>query len=401
MIRTSKHILKYQTSNKSNCLDQLFDDFKTDLQFYVDLIISGKLPLKVFLSSKLLPNNKFSHGQWKQIVYKHASEIIRSVLRKSENKRFKRYKKIYSKAYKSNKFRKFVSKRFKELKLKPIFFTKYFPKINLSNISINIDSRIIDFLNESIEFDEFVNIRLPYRDPNGKHRKSLTIKLPIKHHKQSLKFKNWKRSNTIKIQKINENYYLTFFYKKENPEKKTFGKTIGVDQGYKKLLISSENQITGQNVHDIYDKINRKKQGSKAFKRSLIERNNYINYCLNNELDLSKVKEVVIEQLKNVKYKSKFNKKVNNKLQRWVYTKVVSKLEFLCEENGILLTKVNPAYTSQRCSKCGFVDKENRKRESFKCLQCGLEIDADYNAAINISHMGVYNPHNPKKLGIY
>jgi putative transposase len=396
MIRSSKHILKYQTDFKSSFIKKVFNDYKTDLEFYISLILSGKLPLKIFLSSKLLTNNRISHGQWKQIVYKQASEIIRSNIKKAENIRFKRYQKIYSKACNSNKFKKFVNKRFKELNIKSILFTKYFPKINIQNISINIDSRIIDFESNSKMFDEFINIKLPYREPNGKYRKSLTIKLPIKQHKHSLKFKNWSRLKTVQLKKINNNFYVVFFYEKKELEKSKHGKVIGIDQGFRKLIQTSDNKVIGENITFIYNKINRKVQGSNSFKRTLIERDNYINQCINKDLDIVNLKEIIIEDLKNVKHKSKFYKKVNNKLQRWVYPKVVSKLESLCEENGVLLTKVNPAYTSQTCSYCGYVNKENRKGEDFLCLQCGKSIDADYNASINISRMGVYNPHGPK-----
>ena len=40
--------------------------------------------------------------------------------------------------------------------------------------------------------------------------------------------------------------------------------------------------------------------------------------------------------------------------------KVLDKLSQICEENGILFTKINPAYTSQKCSVCGEVCKSNR-----------------------------------------
>lgn len=70
----------------------------------------------------------------------------------------------------------------------------------------------------------------------------------------------------------------------------------------------------------------------------------------------------------------------------------MNKLSQICEENGILFTKINPAYTSQKCSVCGEVCKSNRKGKIYKC-SCGNEMDADLNAAINISHMGVYSPH--------
>ena len=85
---------------------------------------------------------------------------------------------------------------------------------------------------------------------------------------------------------------------------------------------------------------------------------------------------------------------MNNKLSYWIYSYMISKLEMLCEENGVLLTKVNPAYTSQTCSKCGTIHKESRKGEDFKCIDCGFEIDADLNASINLSHMGIYGIHN-------
>lgn len=90
--------------------------------------------------------------------------------------------------------------------------------------------------------------------------------------------------------------------------------------------------------------------------------------------------------------KGKIRKKFNNKLQRWSYSKVLNKLQNMTEEAGVILTKVNPAHTSQKCCKCGVICKSNRKGEIYKCA-CGNNIDADFNAAINLSHMGVYSPH--------
>ena len=48
--------------------------------------------------------------------------------------------------------------------------------------------------------------------------------------------------------------------------------------------------------------------------------------------------------------------------------------------------KINPKFTSQRCSKCGYISKENRKTQAgFKCKNCGFEENADLNAARNIA----------------
>lgn len=51
--------------------------------------------------------------------------------------------------------------------------------------------------------------------------------------------------------------------------------------------------------------------------------------------------------------------------------------------------KVNPAYTSQRCSVCGHVHRDNRHGKSFVCLACGHTEDADVNAAKNILAAGL------------
>ena len=53
------------------------------------------------------------------------------------------------------------------------------------------------------------------------------------------------------------------------------------------------------------------------------------------------------------------------------------------------VVRVNPAYTSQTCSCCGHVAKENRLTQSiFKCVSCGHEDNADLNATYNILKLG-------------
>jgi putative transposase len=48
--------------------------------------------------------------------------------------------------------------------------------------------------------------------------------------------------------------------------------------------------------------------------------------------------------------------------------------------------KINPAYTSQRCSACGHTGAENRKSQAlFACVACGYTCNADVNAARNIA----------------
>jgi transposase len=48
--------------------------------------------------------------------------------------------------------------------------------------------------------------------------------------------------------------------------------------------------------------------------------------------------------------------------------------------------KIHPAYTSQRCSACGHLDRNSRESQaSFRCTACGFACNADVNAARNIA----------------
>ncbi|MBA2874290.1 RNA-guided endonuclease InsQ/TnpB family protein [Thermaerobacillus caldiproteolyticus] len=73
-------------------------------------------------------------------------------------------------------------------------------------------------------------------------------------------------------------------------------------------------------------------------------------------------------------------------LKNWTYYDLQQKIEYKAREAGIQVIKIEPQYTSQRCSKCGYIDKENRQEQAtFKCIECGFKTNADYNAARNIA----------------
>ena len=75
-------------------------------------------------------------------------------------------------------------------------------------------------------------------------------------------------------------------------------------------------------------------------------------------------------------------------LSNWSYYELQNMIKYKADREGIKVRYVNPAYTSQKCSKCGYIDKENRPtQEKFKCIKCGFELNADHNAAINISRL--------------
>lgn len=67
---------------------------------------------------------------------------------------------------------------------------------------------------------------------------------------------------------------------------------------------------------------------------------------------------------------------------------LVELLKTMCENQGIPFYAVPTPYTSQTCSACGYIDKENRKKNDFLCLECGHETDSHANAANNIANFG-------------
>lgn len=85
---------------------------------------------------------------------------------------------------------------------------------------------------------------------------------------------------------------------------------------------------------------------------------------------------------------SKINETALNakRLKHWTYYDLQTKIENKAKLYGIKVVKVHPQYTSQRCSSCGHIEKENRPEQAvFKCLKCGFARNADYNASQNLA----------------
>ena len=79
------------------------------------------------------------------------------------------------------------------------------------------------------------------------------------------------------------------------------------------------------------------------------------------------------------------SRRLNRIIQNCGRAVIGAKLVDFKDRFGITSDEVNPAYTSQTCSCCGYVDKRNRPSQgTFRCLWCGQRMHADVNAARNI-----------------
>lgn len=396
MIRTSKHSLtKHTNVSKIDTLDELFVLYKKDLIIYINYIVDGVLPLGKNLSSKDLPIENITHSRYRQLIYKQASEIIRSQLKQSKDRRYLRYQKVYTYFANNGRQTKFVNTKFSKLKLKEIMNTRFFTVPTVKNVTINLDERFFDISYNS-SFDGFIKIILPIFNEKG--TRALTVNVPFNHHKHSNKFKddNFTLRKVIQLKQIGSTMYTNLVWEKEIPLDAK-GIDLGIDVGYRKLIATSEGQLLGTEMTDIYKYIVNKEKNSKNYKKALKQRDNLIKSYVAH-IELHNVGRVIIEDLCNVKYKSDFHNTVNDLLARWTYRPLLERIIMTCEAKGIVVVKVSPQFTSQTCCKCGSVHKESRNRDEFKCIDCGYTADADYNAAVNIRDKGAIVPLSKKPI---
>lgn len=343
MIRRVQFNISDANIGKLQQLDRLFDESRRVVNLYIERLWADQDFSSKFVTFKV---DTWLSARLQQALGKQALEIV-----KSQRKRRK--------------------------KTMPVF----------SRDVINLDSRFLGVKFDQNSYDVWFKL-------SSLGRKTV-LKLPSRKHRHMLMLRDdgWVLKTSSRLRKAGSRYYIDLYAEKPEPAPRKKGETVGYDCGYKTLLADSEGREHGRDLEQVYEKISRKQQGSKAFKRALTERDNLINQVVN-RLDLTLTKEVVVEDLKSVKHKSRgqVRKKFMNKLQRWSYPKVLGKLARVCEEAGIKFTKVNPAYTSQTCSACGVQDKASRKGKTFACTACGMSMDADLNAALNIRNRGAYSP---------
>jgi len=80
--------------------------------------------------------------------------------------------------------------------------------------------------------------------------------------------------------------------------------------------------------------------------------------------------------------KTKFKMALSN----WSYYELQTMIKYKAEKYGIVVRYIDPFHTSQVCSVCGnYQEKQRIIQAEFVCGKCGEKLNADYNAAKNIS----------------
>ena len=100
----------------------------------------------------------------------------------------------------------------------------------------------------------------------------------------------------------------------------------------------------------------------------------------------------VLEDLTGIRCATeKVRRKDRYAMVSWSFYDLQQKIEYKARMNGSAVLLVDPAYTSQRCPKCGHTERANRdkKRHAFCCRQCGYRSNDDRVGAMNIRSLGV------------
>jgi IS605 OrfB family transposase len=122
-------------------------------------------------------------------------------------------------------------------------------------------------------------------------------------------------------------------------------------------------------------KLNRRKQRHQAKVKTIV-------FTATNRV-VDKAKTIVCEDLTETFKSKSYGKNANRRLSGWVKGLMASAIDIVASRRGSRVVKINAAYTSQTCSKCGCLGK--RTGDRFHCASgCGAVMQADLNAAINV-----------------
>ena len=214
---------------------------------------------------------------------------------------------------------------------------------------------------------------------------------------------------------IKDKFYLYQTIDIPDEEEEAAENFLGVDMGLTDIVsLSDGTNISSEEVKNIrnrYNKVRASVQSKgtrnchKLLKRLKGRERRFatiVNHRISRQIVAKAKKEhkgIAIEDLKNIRWgmnSKKRNKTFRRRSNSWNFYQLRSFLEYKSKINGVQITAIPPAYTSQTCHNCGHIGIRNGKH--FRCAHCGNVADADVNAALNIATWGYVNTHERWEL---
>ena len=246
----------------------------------------------------------------------------------------------------------------------------------------------------------------------------VSINTNNKREKVDITFKN--REHFLEGHKLGEAKLITkngkwFLYisaTKEYPEfqKEKVQHVVGIDRGLRFLATTFDEKgnshfINGKEIlskRRHFKKLRQslQKKNTKSAKRRIRkigQRENRWMTDVNHQLSKTLVDYYgpntlfVLEDLTNVRFATeKHHKDSRYEAVSWAFYQFEQHLTYKARMNESEVLKVYAYYTSQRCPKCGTIDKKNRlnKEHAFCCKNCAYKSNDDRVAAINIQQLG-------------
>jgi IS605 OrfB family transposase len=180
---------------------------------------------------------------------------------------------------------------------------------------------------------------------------------------------------------------------------------LGVDLGITNIAVDSDgNSYTGEPIEIVRQRSTTSRQtyqatGTKSAKRRLKKLagkqarfQRWVNHTLSKKL-VAYAKDtkaaLVLEELTHIRDRMTVRKQQRSKQHNWSFRQLREFLVYKAQRAGVALIFVDPRNTSRTCSRCGYVDKRNRRSQAeFSCLRCGFTCHADLNAARNLADRG-------------
>ena len=185
------------------------------------------------------------------------------------------------------------------------------------------------------------------------------------------------------------------------PPVKTEG-YVGIDVSIVQIATDSTGkQYSGEAVKSLRKKVRehrrqlqkRKTHSAKKRLRKIARRQSRfvrdVNHCISKQIvQTASVlrKALALENLEGIRDRAQHGcKAMRWLLGNWSFRQLQQFIGYKAMMAGIAVIFVDPAYTSQECSRCHHICRENRVSQSkFLCVRCGFETNADINAAMVI-----------------
>jgi putative transposase len=97
---------------------------------------------------------------------------------------------------------------------------------------------------------------------------------------------------------------------------------------------------------------------------------------------------IAVEELTGIRERVRLRKPQRAAHASWAFAQLGAFLSYKAARAGVPFVQVDPAYTSQCCTRCGYIDRRNRTSQAeFVCRDCGFTAEhADILGADNIAH---------------